>query len=340
MDDAPSVERRRSVGSFAAALLLHVVLLAVLALGLGVFSGAAVIPPVTVDLQISSQTGGDALAAPAGPRGRPSGGQNGSDSGGFVIPTPRAQPAEASAGAAGPAFREAGGSAGSAQSIPSVPSAVPAPSVPAVQRNSSAAVSPGAGSFSVQRSGKGVLVPGSAGSASNGSLDLSQLDRTLAGGPTGNAAGKGAASAANAGAATGRTGSQPGRGVGPALVRVRTAAGVRRGPELQRRLGRVRRRQGARARFHRFSDDSVVGERPGPHAFGHRELHAALRRRDRRRVAPAVIRLCRRRRVGHRSNPPLALHARGGRPACPRAHSLRHHAALSRGKAHRSPFSR
>jgi TonB family protein len=44
----------------------------------------------------------------------------------------------------------------------------------------------------VQRSGTGVLAPGSAGSASNGPLDLSQLDRTLAGGPNGNAAGKGA----------------------------------------------------------------------------------------------------------------------------------------------------
>jgi TonB family protein len=202
-------ERRRALASFAAAFVLHAALLAALALGLGVGAGAAVTPPMTIDLQTSSEPGMDALAASAGPEGVPSAPAmssapaapavgKGSDSSGFVIPAPRAQPADATApSASGPSFREAGGSAGVAQSIPSVPSQVPAPTFSAVQQGSGTgtASSSGAGASSVQRSGTGVLVTGSSGSASGGSLDLSQLDNALAGGGaarSGRAAGSGA----------------------------------------------------------------------------------------------------------------------------------------------------
>ncbi|MGA2641574.1 MAG: hypothetical protein ABSG21_11815, partial [Spirochaetia bacterium] len=162
-DNGRLPDQRRVLASFAAAFVLHAALLVSLALGLGMSGGAPALPPVAIDLQVSSEPGMDAFAGSAGP---PSGGQ-GSDTGGFVIPTPRAQPLESAASAAaGPAFRETGGRTGVAQGISTVSSPVPAPSVAPVQQGngSGTASLSGPGESSVQRSGTGVLVTGTAGS--------------------------------------------------------------------------------------------------------------------------------------------------------------------------------
>ena len=255
-DSGHLADRRRVLASLAAACLVHAALLVALALGVGIGGAVHVTPPVTIDLQLTSETGTDVLAASAGSEGAPAGGGaenagtafvgpaagvpaaptapavpvapavsaapsgvQGSHSSGFVIPTPRAQPEDSTTtGAAGPAFREAGGRTGVVQGIPSVASPVPAPSVAPVQqgRGTGAAASSGAGASSTQRSGTGVLVTGSSGSASSGSLDLSQLDKALAGGASSKGAGTGGgtgSSGSTGGPGTGGgTGSRPGAG--------------------------------------------------------------------------------------------------------------------------------
>jgi TonB family protein len=138
---------------------------------------------------------------------------------GFVIPTPRAQPAEQrAASAGGPSFREAGGRTGAAKPIPSVPGPAEAPAVPPVQQEmprSTVAAGKGSGSASTtggasaaQRSGTGVLVPGSSQPAA-GPLDLGALDKALAGG----AAAKPGARASG-GAGKGGTSGSGGTGTG------------------------------------------------------------------------------------------------------------------------------
>jgi hypothetical protein len=237
-DNGFLVDRRRALASIAAACVLHAAILVALALGVGIGAAATVTPPVTIDLLVSSDPGMDALAESAtGGAGAAAGGGaesagtavaapaapasplpsvpavrsavKGSDTSGFVIPTPRARPTDAAPASGGPAFRETGGRTGVVQGIPSVPSAVPAPAVAPVQQGSGAgsAASSGSGASSVQHSGTGVLVAGSSGSAPAGKLDLSPLDKSLAGAGSGKGAGRPASSGAGGtGAGTGGAG--------------------------------------------------------------------------------------------------------------------------------------
>jgi TonB family protein len=210
LDNGHMEDRLRAFASLTVAFVLHVAILVALALGLGAGGGATVTPPITIDLQASFGPGMDDLAASAGSSGSPeanagtvlagpaartppvrapSSGSQGSMAGGFVIPVPRGQPSESKGPAsAGPAFREVGGKTGVVQDIPSVSSPLPAPNVaPVTQgKGSGSAAWSGGGTSSVQHSGTGVAVSGTPGSASGGSLDLSHLDKALAGGKAGN----------------------------------------------------------------------------------------------------------------------------------------------------------
>jgi TonB family protein len=226
-DTTPQGDRRRTVGSLAAALGAHILVLVALTIGFS-FGGAPAIPPVTIDLQVANDSatdgagslGGGGAAGASGPvdgtvplstgptasptpsAAAPAAGQ-GSDTSGFVIPAPRAAP-NAAVSAGGPSFRETGGKTGVVQGIPSTPTTVSAPTVPAVQqgKGTGTAASTGAGASAEQRSGTGVLVTGSAPGASNGPLDLSKLDKALAAG-AGKSAGTGGSESPGSAAGTG-----------------------------------------------------------------------------------------------------------------------------------------
>jgi TonB family protein len=221
------VDRRRVLVCLGAALAVHGALLIVFALGLG-SSGAQVLPPVTIDLQatglgseLTAPSGGASAGtaaqagAPAAGPAVPAVGKGAASSGGFVIPTPRAQPAE-TAPSSGSAFREAGGKTGVAKGIPSVPGPSSAPAVAPVQQGSGSGASSSSGASAAQRSGTGVAVPGPAGSADS-PLDLSKLNKAFASGGAGNggqraggAAGSGGAS--GSGGAAGAGGGRAGQG--------------------------------------------------------------------------------------------------------------------------------
>jgi TonB family protein len=230
-DDAPA-ERRRSLRSLVAALLIHAMVLAAFALGIGALAGDKPLPPVTIELQSagpgseSSGAGGSgagaaaAASVPAAPataaagatvKGAAASGPSGAND--FVIPTPRSSPGASAAAGAGPAFREAGGKTGVVKGIPSTPSSLPGPDVAPVQQGrsgSGSGSSSGSAAASVQRSGTGVAVGGSS-QASGGSLDLSKLDKALAsGGSAGGAAGSG--TGGSGGGAGGGSGSGSGSG--------------------------------------------------------------------------------------------------------------------------------
>ncbi len=250
-DNGQEMDRRRVLASLAAAFGVHVVLFVAFALGLG-SDRTTVLPPVTIELQ--TQAGAEASAGAAGSGGSPgtaagevpaapaapvpaasapvtgsaaapkaggaataAAGSQSSD--GFVIPTPRAQPAERTAASAGgPSFREAGGRTGAARGIPSVPGPAEAPAVPPVQqgKGSGSASTAGAGASAAQRSGTGVLVPGASGPASS-PLDLGALDKALAGGGAGKpgaraSGGTGGAGTSGAGGAGTSSGSGTGQG--------------------------------------------------------------------------------------------------------------------------------
>ncbi len=220
-DNGQVVDRRRVLVSLAAALAVHGALLIAFALGLGA-GGAPVLPPVTIDLQnatglgsgSTAPTGGASAGAAAAQAGVPPAGAavpaggTGAASGGFVIPTPRAQPAE-TAPSSGSAFREAGGTTGAAKGIPSVAAPSTGPAVAPVRQGSGSGTSSssGAGASAAQRRGTGVLVPGPAGST-NGPLDLGKLDKALASGGAGN----GARSAGGGGGAATGSGGTSGSG--------------------------------------------------------------------------------------------------------------------------------
>ena len=265
-DSGQRVDKKRILVSIATAVALHGLVLAVLALGIGIASGPAVTTPVTIELQ--SADGVDAAAGPGaasaaggGDNGGatsvaaaavsvpspaaaapPAAGGKGADASGFVIPTPRARPADATRSGSGPAFRETGGRTGAVQGIPSVPSPVTAPAVAPVQQGTGggSAASSGSGASSTQRSGAGVLVTGSSGSTSSGKLDLSQLDKSLAGrgstgaGKPGAGAGSGAAasSGSSGGAASGGAGSGAGTGGGQGYSVSWEGAGAGQGRKL------------------------------------------------------------------------------------------------------------
>ncbi len=243
MSDIPAnghlPEKRRTLASLAAACVLHALFLALLAL---VFARQAPIQtpiPVSIDLQPSTgpadglpdlpsgAAGEEGAAGAAGtegaapraagpivPAGSAQGGAASADAAGFVIPTPRAAPAgSAGPSAAGPAFRESGGRTGVSQGLPSLPSPIEGPAVAPIQqgRGSGSGPASGSGSAPVQRSGQGVLVQGSGGAASGGNLDLSQLDKAIAG--AGSGTGKGGTGQAGAGGTgKGSSGTGPGGG--------------------------------------------------------------------------------------------------------------------------------
>jgi TonB family protein len=225
-DTNQSRERRRSLASLAAALGVHVVLLAAFALGLGTLTPPTVIPAVTIELQGGATgTGGEpapgsggaarapgpaaAAAGPAASLPASTAAQGGQ--GAFTIPTPRASAPDSSAPAGGPAFRESGGRTGVVQGIPSTPSSQPGPEVAPVRQGSGSgtAAASGSGAGSVQRSGTAVAVGGSTGSG--GSLDLGKLDKALAkGGPGtggGTGTGGGSGSGGSGGGGSGGSGS-------------------------------------------------------------------------------------------------------------------------------------
>jgi TonB family protein len=235
LDEGHVEERKRVLASFVAAALVHALILVALAFCLG--GGAPVLPPVTIELQVSSGPGMDGWAASAGSSGGLAAGEGtelagpaaphstarapvsrsqGTNAGGFVIPTPRVQPSDSTGpSTSGPAFREVGGRTGAVQAVPSVPTPVPAPSVAPAQRGmgGGSAATSGGGASPAQRSGTGVLVNGTSGSVSGGSLDLSQLDRALSGGSSAKGGG-GSGGAGNGVGAAGSGGAGAGGGPG------------------------------------------------------------------------------------------------------------------------------
>lgn len=236
-------ERRRTLASIAAALVMHAVLFVIISIVADTGTQSAMQPPDLIDIQLESQpvvdstppnpqkmspgaTGGPAASAieasgpasSAGPAAAVPAPGDGS-AGGYVIPTPSGQaPDSPTPGPAGSSFRQAGGSAGSAQSLPDVQSPVPQAIIAAGQKGSG--TGQGAAAGAVQRSGEGVLVPGRTGTGTSGNLDLSQLDKAIAG--SGSGAGGTGASPGSAGtgqAGTGQGGTGDG-GAGPKDYRV------------------------------------------------------------------------------------------------------------------------
>jgi len=197
--------RRRSLLSFAVALLVHGAAFA--AAGFFVATGSVTpeLPPVTVDLQPASP---EALASAGAPLpstdaatsagvASAAAGSGGADASGFVIPTPRASTDTAAPAPSGSSFRTAGGTAAGAASLPALQGP---PTAPAVSSSQSGQSSTSAGTGSQQRSGQGVAVGQPAGGSSQ-SLDLSALDKKGSGG-TGAATGtRGSAGGTAAGAA-------------------------------------------------------------------------------------------------------------------------------------------
>ena len=205
------IERRRVLLSMGAALILHVAIILLLTFGVNWGSKPIEHLPISIDVQIASESSVPAAApsgipaaaprstaVPAAGPGQPQaangaaagggtpaaapGGILGSGSG-YVIPTASGRSVDASASggvpaASGPAFRETGGKTGVAESLPAVQAQ---PSVPTVPAASAGKGTGAAGGTEQQRSGQGVLVSGSTGTGSSGNLDLNQLDKAIAG---------------------------------------------------------------------------------------------------------------------------------------------------------------
>jgi TonB family protein len=235
----PGLERRRTLLSLGAALAIHAVAVAVVTLlaGLGQLqvtepqgsidvqleppplteatAGTPSSVPETVALPSSSSvatgaSGVRAAAAVAAGSGS-TGGPAARPTDGFVVPTPRVQAAaSASPLPSGSTFREAGERTGVAESLPDVQG--PAPSIAAGQGGSGTGQGAVTGAAQAQRSGEGVLVTGQGGSGTAGTLDLSQLDKTIAGAGTG---GGGTGSGTGSGTAGAGAGQGGAGGTGP-----------------------------------------------------------------------------------------------------------------------------
>jgi len=218
-------ERKRTWASLAAALAVHAGVITLLALAVDWGAQSALSQPFAIDVQLSEPPAAEPAAqapvkqeaAPAVPSvaaaaaaatvvksvsTQPASQGGASD---FVIPTPRAQAADmATPAALGPAFKEAGGRTGAVAALPTVQGQAPAPVVAQAQtgRGTGAGSAAGQGpSAATQRSGTAVAV---SGAASTGSLDLSQVDKALAGSAGANPGASGAGqSAATGGSATG-----------------------------------------------------------------------------------------------------------------------------------------
>ncbi len=345
-DRGQTVDRRRVLASLAAACAVHAALFIAFALGVGTGSGAAVLPPVTIDLQAplgeassapagpgSSSAGGAAqkagIPAPAAPvqAPTPSAGSGSSTSGGFVIPSPRVQAAEPRPPASGgSAFRQAGGKTGVVQGIPSVPGPVTAPGVPPVQqgKGTGAASSSGAGG-SQQRSGTAVLVPGASGSTAR------PAGSRCAGQGAGRRGGKGRRTQLGRRQGRGRIGRRSGRRSRCCRSRWRPGrkwnkrsggnASTGGGQGYNVVWGSSEAGEGEISRLQRQAGSPRVGEQAGADAFRQGRLHGAAQRGDHRREHRAVVGIRRRRAPSDESNPHVPVQRRSRVPPRPRARS-------------------
>jgi TonB family protein len=221
-------ERKRTWASLATAFAIHAGIIILLALAVDWGAKAPLLQPFAIDVQLSAPPAAEpsaqapvkqeaavavpsvAAAAAAAPAGKAA---SQAGAGDFVIPTPRVLAGDTSTPAAsGPAFKEAGGKTGSVAALPAVQGQAPAPAVAPAQtgKGTGAGSSVGQGaSAATQRSGTAVAV---SGAASTGSLDLSQVDKALAGSAGANPGASGAAQSATTGgpatgaSATGGTG--------------------------------------------------------------------------------------------------------------------------------------
>jgi TonB family protein len=219
-------ERKRTWASLATAFAIHAAIITLLAFAVDWGTQSTRAQPIVIDVQLSTPPMPEivapapvardtpAAAAAVRPAAAPAAAPQAAStqapetSGGsdFVIPTPRAGQADAWVGAPGPAFQEAGGRTGVAAALPSVQGQAPAPVVAPAQagKGAGAGSAVGQGTASpTQRSGTAVAVSG-APSASG--LDLSQVDKALAGRT---AARPGSAAAGNPGSEN-EGGGQPG----------------------------------------------------------------------------------------------------------------------------------
>ena len=210
-------ERRRAFASILVAAALHAGILALVTLAAGLGMPRPAATQTVIDVQLESGPLAVEPAplavepAPAADVEAPKAGAGTGSAGDFVVPTPRGQAVDSLPTARGPAFQESGGKAGVAASLPAVQNQLPQPDVavaPQGRNIGSGAASSGAGT-SVQHGGQGTLVPGPAGKGSSGNLDLTQLDRSIAGTGTGGSAGSGTSigGSGQGGAGTGQAGS-------------------------------------------------------------------------------------------------------------------------------------
>ena len=206
-------DRRRTLTSLAAALCIHVAVLAIMALAFAL-RGPSTEFTMPIDVQIDSgrEGAGQELSqgSAPGPASSPAHASTGalpsqgsSGSGGFVIPTVRtSSPDSAPPAGGGPSFRVAGWKTGSGAALPAVQNQLPPPAVAAGPQGTSAGAAAGS-SAGTQRSGEGVSVGQSSSTA--GPLDLGKLDQAIAG------RGAGTPGAAGATAGAGQSGGTPGQ---------------------------------------------------------------------------------------------------------------------------------
>ncbi len=221
-------DSNRTIASLVAAIVIHVAVLLLIGLFARLGMSAAEEQPTIIDVQLQSGPSADepsggsgpatgAAAAPALPAAAPSPAPaaaprskaSSGEGAGFVIPTPSGRSAESSAAVPrGPSFQASGSKTGAAESLPPVQSREPQPTVTVGQQGKAAGAATGSGS--TQRSGQGVLVTGS-NAKTGDSLDLSQLDKAMAGRGSG-AGGAAATGTGGAGAGAGGTGAGSGQG--------------------------------------------------------------------------------------------------------------------------------
>ena len=216
----PSPDRRRMVWCLGVALVLHAAILVGLALGPGRSFFTPTIKPIPVEIELTgAPLVPDATIAPVNPGsasgaaasvpsastkpGSPASG--GVDSAGFIIPTPRAQIANQPATRGGSGFTVSGTQTSGAQPLPDIANQPSLAAIAAAQqgKGNGSGASSGQGTGVTQHSGKGVQVSGANGSSSN--LDLSQLDKALAGNKGGGGTG-GTGTGTGSGTGQGTTG--------------------------------------------------------------------------------------------------------------------------------------
>ncbi len=215
--DPERSDSRRLLAAILAAVLLHIIAFAALAI-MRLAENPANLVPVSVELAPGT-LGGDSL--PAGPpsqgisQGRASASQPraGTDQG-FVIPTPRQGMSTEATQPTGPAFRTAGSSSAQAGGAQQATSPVQEPVFPHSRTpQAGTGAVPGGGGASTGAPAHGVLVEGGGQAPTKGSLDLGSLDKSLAG-AQGTGGQSGAESGANGGGGGGGGGAGAGSGGG------------------------------------------------------------------------------------------------------------------------------